>query len=96
MFWSLSMAAANISIWWFWPGFDLSVSLLRRGPRSGQLDRNEFKAALKAAKLGLTRKDINLIMSSADTNNDGLVSYDEFIPVCFQVCCRKGFSWDLS
>lgn len=30
---------------------------------SGQLSRKEFKEALKAAELGLTRKDINLIMS---------------------------------
>ena len=58
--------------------------------RSGQLNRKEFKAALKAAKLGLTRKDINLIMSSADANKDGLISYEEFIPVCFQVQIKKG------
>jgi hypothetical protein len=30
---------------------------------SGQLSRKEFKEALKAAELGLTRKDINLILS---------------------------------
>ena len=55
---------------------------------SGQLNRKEFKAALKAAKLGLTQRDINLIMSSA--NKDGLISYEEFIPVCFQVQIRTG------
>ena len=38
--------------------------------RSGQLDRKEFKAALKAAKLGLTRKDINLIMSNAGVSEE--------------------------
>ena len=45
--------------------------------RSGQLDRKEFKAALKAAKLGLTRKDINLIMSNAGVC--GSVEYFEYI-----------------
>jgi Ca2+-binding EF-hand superfamily protein len=33
--------------------------------KSGQLSRKEFKDALKAAELGLTRKDINLILSQA-------------------------------
>lgn len=53
--------------------------------RSGLLNRAEFKVCLKAAKLGLTRKDINLIMSTVDINHDGQISYDEFVPVCFQV-----------
>ncbi len=53
---------------------------------SGNLDRKEFKEALKAAGLGLTRKDINLIMTTADIDRDGVISYEEFIPVCFQVC----------
>jgi hypothetical protein len=52
---------------------------------SGQLSRKEFKEALKAAELGLTRKDINLILSQIDVDRNGLVSYEEFIPVCFQV-----------
>lgn len=30
---------------------------------SGLLNRKEFKAALMAAELGLTRKDINLILT---------------------------------
>lgn len=53
--------------------------------RSGMLSRSEFRNALKAAKLGLTRKDINLIMFKVDTNNDQEISYEEFVPVCFQV-----------
>ena len=39
--------------------------------RNGTLDRKEFKNCLKSAHLGLTRKDINLIMSSVDLNQDG-------------------------
>lgn len=53
--------------------------------RSGMLSRTEFKNCLKAAKLGLTRKDINLIMSTVDANKDGSISYEEFVPICFQV-----------
>ncbi|KXZ53746.1 hypothetical protein GPECTOR_6g663 [Gonium pectorale] len=56
---------------------------------SGQLNRHEFKEALKAAELGLTRKDINLILSHIDVDKDGLVSYEEFIPVCFQVLVER-------
>ncbi|GLC34270.1 hypothetical protein PLESTB_001603700 [Pleodorina starrii] len=56
---------------------------------SGQLNRHEFKDALKAAELGLTRKDINLILSHIDADRDGLVSYEEFIPVCFQVLVER-------
>lgn len=59
--------------------------------------RQEFKEALKAAELGLTRKDINLILSHIDVDRDGLVSYEEFIPVCFQVrigcTCQLCASW---
>jgi hypothetical protein len=36
---------------------------------SGQLSRKEFKEALKAAELGLTRKDINLILSQVSIRN---------------------------
>ncbi|EFJ47239.1 radial spoke protein 7 [Volvox carteri f. nagariensis] len=56
---------------------------------SGTLNRHEFKEALKAAELGLTRKDINLILSHIDVDKDGLVSYEEFIPVCFQVLVER-------
>ena len=53
------------------------------------LSRTEFKNCLKAAKLGLTRKDINLIMSTVDANKDGSISYEEFVPICFQVHGRR-------
>lgn len=56
---------------------------------SGQLNRHEFKDALKAAELGLTRKDINLVLTHVDVDQDGLVSYEEFIPVCFQVLVER-------
>lgn len=57
--------------------------------RNGTLDRKEFKNCLKSAHLGLTRKDINLIMSSVDLNQDGVISYAEFIPVCYEVLVER-------
>lgn len=56
---------------------------------SGQLSRQEFKAALKAAELGLTRKDINHILSQVDLDRNSLVSYKEFIPICFQILVER-------
>lgn len=56
---------------------------------SGELDREEFRDALKNADLGLTRKDINLLMSEADVDGDGKISYQEFIPICFNILVER-------
>lgn len=56
---------------------------------SGTLSRHEFKECLKAAELGLTRRDINLILSQVDVDKDGVVSYEEFIPVCIEVLVER-------
>ena len=61
---------------------------------SGALSRKEFQACLKNAKLGLSRKDINLLMAEADLNEDGLVSYDEFVPLCFDILVER-FKYDM-
>mmetsp|Transcript_8595 Transcript_8595/g.22223 ORF Transcript_8595/g.22223 Transcript_8595/m.22223 type:complete len:440 (+) Transcript_8595:38-1357(+) len=52
---------------------------------SGTLSRKEFNSALKEAELGLTRKEINLIMSEVDEDHDGAISYAEFVPVCHSI-----------
>jgi hypothetical protein len=52
---------------------------------SGSLSRREFRDALKSSSLGLTRREINVLMSEADDNGDGVISYAEFAPVCFMV-----------
>lgn len=57
--------------------------------KNGTLDRKEFKHCLRSAHLGLTRKDINLVMSSIDLNGDGVISYKEFVPVCYQVLVER-------
>jgi calmodulin len=52
---------------------------------SGYLDRKEFGAALRQSDLGLTKKQIRLLMEEADANGDGRVSYTEFIPLAFSL-----------
>jgi len=56
---------------------------------NGVLDRAEFKACLMSADLGLTRKEINLLLTEADDNGDGVVEYDEFVPLCFKILVEK-------
>jgi|SaaInlStandDraft_7_1057024.scaffolds.fasta_scaffold34571_1 Ca2+-binding EF-hand superfamily protein len=52
---------------------------------SGKLDRQEFLTAMRAADLGLTRNEINVLMSEVDEDNNGLISYEEFVPLCLGV-----------
>jgi len=56
---------------------------------SNWLSRTEFRNALVNADLGLTRKDINLIMSAADVNQDGAIEYAEFVPVALAVLTER-------
>ena len=44
---------------------------------SGVLSRQQFSACLRNTELGLSRKEINALMGEADSNHDGVVSYDE-------------------
>ncbi|GHP04863.1 hypothetical protein PPROV_000361500 [Pycnococcus provasolii] len=56
---------------------------------NGVLSRKEFKKCLQASQLGFSRKEVNLLMSSIDANDDGKISYDEFIPMCFLVLVER-------
>jgi Ca2+-binding EF-hand superfamily protein len=56
---------------------------------NGILDRDEFKACLKSSDLGLTRKEINMLLSEADENADGVIEYEEFAPLCFRILVEK-------
>ena len=38
---------------------------------NGVLSRKEFKNCLKASQLGFTRREINLMLSAVDFNDDG-------------------------
>jgi len=52
---------------------------------SGYLDRKEFKTCLKSSGLGFTKKEINVMMSEVDLDGDGKITYDEFVPICFEM-----------
>eukprot|EP00930_Biecheleria_cincta_P055455 TRINITY_DN41770_c0_g1_i1.p1 TRINITY_DN41770_c0_g1~~TRINITY_DN41770_c0_g1_i1.p1 ORF type:complete len:443 (+),score=126.98 TRINITY_DN41770_c0_g1_i1:53-1330(+) len=52
---------------------------------SGMLNKQEFVAALTSMELGLTRREINAIMFQVDQDNDGNVSYKEFVPFAFDL-----------
>mmetsp|Transcript_47811 Transcript_47811/g.104080 ORF Transcript_47811/g.104080 Transcript_47811/m.104080 type:complete len:430 (-) Transcript_47811:288-1577(-) len=52
---------------------------------SGQLSKEEFSAALTSMELGLTRREINTIMFQIDQDQDGNISYPEFVPFAFDL-----------
>jgi Ca2+-binding EF-hand superfamily protein len=54
---------------------------------NGYLSRNEFKLVFAGLRetLKLSNKDIKKIMAEADENDDGLVSYEEFLPIAMDV-----------
>lgn len=61
------------------------------------LDRKEFKKCLKlfAKELDLTVQDLRHIQVYADENGDGMISYQEFVPVALellqQIFARRQF-----
>jgi Ca2+-binding EF-hand superfamily protein len=48
---------------------------------SGFLDQKELKHFLRDLPIGLTKKEMNMIMMEVDANEDGLVSYESFMPL---------------
>lgn len=52
---------------------------------SGMLNKQEFVIALTSMELGLTRREINTIMFQIDQDNDGNISYREFVPFAFDL-----------
>lgn len=55
----------------------------------GVLSRQEFKTALQAEALGLTNKEIKALMLRVDENEDGVISYEEFAPLCFELLLQR-------
>lgn len=51
----------------------------------GLISAGELAAALHGSGLGLSRKDVNLLMSEADTDRSGRLDFSEFAPVCFNL-----------
>lgn len=52
---------------------------------SGSLTIAEFHNCIREADLGLTRKEVNVLMHSVDVDESGTISYDEFAPLCFDI-----------
>jgi Ca2+-binding EF-hand superfamily protein len=52
---------------------------------SGALSLSEFQKCCKDADIGLTRKEINILMHQCDMDGDGNISYEEFVPLCFEM-----------
>lgn len=52
---------------------------------SGFLSRAEFSQALRESDLGLSRREINVLLFEVDANSDNMVSYEEFLPLCFNL-----------
>ena len=52
---------------------------------SGSLDYTEFKNAFKNLSYGLKDNDIYTLISLADENNDGLITWEEFVPIGVEV-----------
>ena len=52
---------------------------------SGQLDLNEFRKCCQDADIGLTKKEINILMHQCDVDGDGHISYEEFVPLFFEM-----------
>lgn len=55
---------------------------------SGSLSREEFIQALQSMELGLTRKEINSVLFQYDNNDDGNISYAEFVPFAFDLLSK--------
>jgi len=52
---------------------------------NGTLDPKEFRACLQDTDLGFTKKEVNVMLSEVDANNDGVITYDEFAPLAFDI-----------
>ncbi|KAK9803990.1 hypothetical protein WJX72_011083 [[Myrmecia] bisecta] len=76
------------------PQAELEALILRTFQKSdtdgsGTLDRAEFKKCLLDADLGLSRKDVNALMSEIDVDGSGTIDYTEFLPLCFNILVER-------
>lgn len=55
------------------------------GDRDGLISGSELAAALHGSGLGLSRKDVVLLVAEADMDASGLLSFAEFAPMCFNL-----------
>jgi len=55
---------------------------------SGALDFQEFRSALSQMGLPLSGAQMGELMRAVDTNADGKISYEEFIPLAFEILVK--------
>jgi Ca2+-binding EF-hand superfamily protein len=55
---------------------------------SGELDYQEFKNCINQMGLPLTAVQVTELMKLVDVNQDGMVSYEEFVPVAFELLVK--------
>jgi len=52
---------------------------------TGQLKYDEFIAAMESADLGITGPELRMVMAEADDNDDGVIDYEEFVPIAIDL-----------
>ena len=52
----------------------------------GTLSKLELQTVMRKAGIGFTRREINSLMHEIDENHDGVVSYEEFVPLALSIC----------
>ena len=55
------------------------------GDNSGALDKAEFESLMHTAQLGLKEHEIKALLADVDEDNNGTISYDEFVPFAVEV-----------
>ena len=56
---------------------------------AGVLDKAEFAKLLKKSGLNFSPQKIMRVMAASDTNDDGVIQYDEFVPVATKMLKSK-------
>jgi Ca2+-binding EF-hand superfamily protein len=53
--------------------------------KTGSLTRDEFVNVLKSLELNVSNLELDILLSEIDSNNNGLIDFDEFLPVCTEL-----------
>ena len=64
----------------------LLISLFKEADKdgSGSLDHAEFTELMATASLGLSKQEVKMLLAEADENNDGTITYQEFVPLAVE------------
>merc|ERR1712166_257441 len=55
---------------------------------TGFLDESEFAACIQDLGLGLSPSHISELMTAVDKNSDGVIAYDEWVPLAFELMVK--------